>query len=461
MGAARADEIVRDLWGLCSVLRDEGVTYHEYLSELSYPLFLKLASTLSIETKIPAAYRWQVLRAAPAGDALAAYRRVLAGLAEAEDPFLRAVFNESATRIRTKAGLSRFLAGIDAINWGEIAGSTLGDVYEGLIQKSAQESRYGAGQYFTPRPLVEAIVAAVQPTSADTVYDPAAGTAGFLIAAGAATRSRRHPSLHGVELATDVHRLALMNLMLHGMRADLYLGDALTSRFPPKSCTVCLTNPPFGVKGSVTPEEAEHLDFPTSSKQLAFLQHVYARLAPAGRAAVVVPDNVLFEEGVAKAIRTHLLDTFNLHTILRLPTGIFYATGVKASVLFFQRPMPSQARTQQVWIYDLRNGGKSFTRRKVLQREDFEDFLEAYGSDPNGNSPRQPSARFYSVDREVLRSSGDRLDLGIRDAGPSEREQEGSPLAALQLLKAEIDAVNNAVSALIDLVAMQPGDPRK
>lgn len=461
MGAARADEIVRDLWGLCSVLRDEGVTYHEYLGELSYPLFLKLASTLSIETKIPAKYRWQVLRAAPPNDALETYRRVLAGLAETRDPVLSAVFKDSTTKIRTIAGLSRLLAGIDAINWGKIGSSTLGDVYEGLIQKSAQESRYGAGQYFTPRPLVEAIVAAVQPTPTDTVYDPAAGTAGFLIAAGDATASPHQPSLFGVELATDVHRLALMNILLHGMRADLYLGDALTSRFPPKSCTVCLTNPPFGVKGSVTPEEAEHLDFPTSSKQLAFLQHVYSRLAPAGRAAVVVPDNVLFEAGVAKAIRTHLLDTFNLHTVLRLPPGIFYATGVKASVLFFQRPMSSQPPTQQVWFYDLRNGGRTFTRRKSLQREDFRDFLEAYGSDPNGNSPRQSSPRFYYVDREVLRSSGDRLDLGMRDVGPTEREQEGSPIAALQLLKAEIDAANNAVSALIELVTTQSDASRK
>lgn len=459
MSAPRVDEIVRQLWGLCSVLRDEGVTYHEYLGELSYPLFLKLASNLRIEERIPASCRWQVLRTATAGEALGAYTRTLSELAKAPDPLVRGIFDGAVTKIRTSPGVKRLISGVDEIDWATLGGSTLGDVYEGLIQKSAQESRYGAGQYFTPRPLVDAIVSAIQPSPADTVYDPAAGTGGFLIAAGNFVPKGRPAKLFGVELATDVHRLALMNILLHGLDAELYLGDALTSRFPPKETMVCLSNPPFGVKGSVTQEEAEHLDFPTSSKQLAFVQHIYSRLAPGGRAAVIVPDNVLFEAGAAKAIRTHLLENFDVHTILKLPVGIFYATGVKASVIFFNRPRSSEATSQRVWFYDLRNGGRSFTRRRMLQTRDFEDFLRSYGTDPYGKSDRHRSDRFYPVDRAALHQAGDRLDQGMRVEGlPSLGD---SPLATLSLLRTEIEAANNSVAALLDLVAQNAGETRE
>jgi type I restriction enzyme M protein len=455
MEPVRVDDAVRRLWSLCSVLRDEGVTYHEYLSELTYPLFLKLAENLRIEHRIPTDSRWETIRRAPANEVLARYRQVLQQLSSSDDALVKAIFSAPTTRIRTPAGVARLVAGIDDIDWKSIGGGTIGDVYEGLIQKSAQESRYGAGQYFTPRPLVEAIVTALRPTPDDSVYDPAAGTAGFLVAAGlSGTRGGQRPKLFGVELATDVHRLALVNLLLHGLDAEVNVGDALTSRFPPTTTSVCVTNPPFGVKGNVTPEEAEHLDFVTSSKQLAFLQHVYSRLALGGRAAIIVPDNVLFETGVAKTIRTHLLDNFDVHTVLKLPTGIFYATGVKASVLFFNRPSNPDMRTENVWFYDLRNGGRSFTRRHALKDEDFQDFLRSYGKRADGRSKRRPSERFHVVAREGLLNISDRLDIGPRNVGVT--ENENSPTATLQLLQGELDAAGMAVGHLIEMVGSDP-----
>ena len=447
MGAVRVEEIVRSLWNLCSVLRDEGVTYHEYLSELTFPLFLKLAADLPIREEIPDGCQWGSLRDFPQEGKLSHYRETLRELSLSADERVAAIFAGAATRLRSDAGAERLLSGIDDIDWGEISGGTLGDVYEGLIQKSAQESRYGAGQYFTPRPLVEAMVAVTRPSTDDIVLDPATGTGGFLVTSAHAVDTGQ-PTLIGVELASDVHRLALMNVMLHGLSAEVRLGDALSFDQAGLDCTICLTNPPFGVKGNVMPAYVERLQFPTSSKQLAFVQLVFSSLRPGGRAAVVVPDNVLFEGGVAGAMRTHLLDNFNVHTVLRLPSGIFYATGIKTSVIFFEKPTKSRA-TAEVWFYDLRNGSR-FTKRRSLQAEDFSEFIECYGADPNGRSPRTPSERFQAFDRDQIRRSGDRLDLGPKeDQSPAVAD---TPAALLGLLQAEMEAASTSVGALMEML---------
>lgn len=256
---------------------------------------------------------------------------------------------------------------------------------------------------------MDALVQAINPTGNDTVYDPATGTGGFLVAAGLYTEKNnlRQPRLHGVELVHDVQRMALMNLLLHDFHGEVELGDSLSRNPSDLQVSVCLTNPPFGVKGALSASQSQHMDFPTSNKQLGFLQHIYKSLKKGGRAAVVVPDNVLFESGVAASIRSHLLDNYRLHTILRLPTGIFYATGIRTSVLFFCADGPTTA----TWIYDLRSSSSSFTKRKPLDISDLEDFLQCYGNDAFGHAKRQETERFRLVTREELRQADDRLDL--------------------------------------------------
>lgn len=450
-GANKA-QTVRRLWALCAILRDEGVTYHEYLTELTYVLFLKLASELGIEEAIPKKYRWESLLARRDSEPLAVYQELLHGLAASRDRHVRSIFSGSNTRIRSNDGFARLLTAIDDVEWSSMTRGEIGDVYEGLIEKSAQEARYGAGQYFTPRPLVEAITAAMKPDPADVVYDPAAGTAGFLIAAGLAARTSSaaaQPRLFGVELSHDVHRLGLANLYLHDLEATYLTGDALSGSHPPRACSLCMTNPPFGIKGTVPQVDAEALTFPTSNKQLAFLQHVYMRLDQEGRAAVIVPDNVLFERGTAALVRAHLMDAFDVHTVLRLPPGIFYATGVRTSVLFFAATSESHQGTRRVWFYDLR----SRDRRPQLTRSDLNAFVRAYGKDPRGRSRRRQSDRFSAVAREELAQHDDRLDVStVETSSASRTREEATAIAQLEVLQQELTTAETALKALIELV---------
>ena len=401
-------DVTRRLWSLCSVLRDEGVTYHEYLNELTYLLFLKLAAELGMEGRLPTNCRWAALREKSSDEVPEFYVGLLERLGNSPDTTVSKIYGEAETRLTSGAALRRLIEGIDEIDWYRARQNGLGDVYEGLIEKNAQESRYGTGQYFTPRAVVDALVQAVNPTSRDTVYDPAAGTAGFLVAAGLHTKSNgeEQPRLYGIELVHDVQRMGLMNMLLHDLQGEIELGDSLSRDPSAFKVSVCLTNPPFGVKGNLSKTQSRHMDYPTSNKQLGFFQHIYKSLSPGGRAAVVVPDNVLFEAGAASSIRTHLLDNYRLHTILRLPTGIFYATGIRTSVLFFCADGP----TTSTWVYDLRSS-TSFTKRRPLGVSDLQDFLERYGSDPLGRAERQETDRFRCVSREELRSAEDRLDL--------------------------------------------------
>src|SRR5712692_8204683 len=296
-------DIVARLWNLCHVLRDDGITYHEYVTELTFLLFLKMAKETGTEGQLPAGYRWNDLQGQEGVDQLAFYRSLLVHLGN-----------------------------------------------EGLLEKNASEKKSGAGQYFTPRPLIECMINCIQPQPGEIVQDPAAGTGGFLIMADRYIKQRtdelfdlstqeqefqRKQAFVGVELVPDAHRLLLMNAMLHGIESDMLLGDTLSSmgaRLP--KADVILTNPPFGTKRGGGRHTRDDFTYVTGNKQLAFLQHVYRGLMPGGRATVVMPDNVLFEEGTGTKIRADLMDKCNLHTILRLPTGIFYAQGVKTNVLF-------------------------------------------------------------------------------------------------------------------------------
>lgn len=361
-------DIVARLWNLCNILKDDGVTYHQYVTELTYLLFLKMAKETGTEDEIPPGHRWDDLEAKPAPDRLEAYKLTLIHLGNHGSRLVQEIFANASSFIKKPATLSTLVAEIDKLDWYSARQEGLGDLYEGLLEKNANEKKSGAGQYFTSRPLIDSMVSVMQPALEGIIQDPAAGTGEFLIAANrylrehsdpdawteAQQRKYRRNTFYGMEHVQDAHWLALMNLMLHGLDSDpeaagIHYGDTLSPEGEalPKA-TLILTNPPFGTKkGGGLPTRTD-FTFPTSNKQFCFLQHIYRGLKPGGRAAVVQPDNVLFEGNTGRQIRADLMDKCNLHTILRLPTGIFYAQGVKTNVLFFTRGETDKGNTKGV-----------------------------------------------------------------------------------------------------------------
>jgi type I restriction enzyme M protein len=369
-------DIVQKLWNLCHILRDDGITYHEYVTELTYLLFLKMAKETEIEDQLPKGYRWGDLTKREGIELLDYYKKLLLDLGSKGSSRVQAIFANATTSFRQPRHLHAIVESIDGLDWYSAKHEGLGDLYEGLLEKNAEETKSGAGQYFTPRPLIESMVELIKPQPGERVQDPAVGTGGFLINAdryvkaqtddhhdlpAAKQKFQIREAFYGVELVPDVQRLALMNAMLHGIEGDIMLGDTLgaTGAKLPKA-DVILTNPPFGTKKGGGGGERDDITFPTSNKQLVFLQHVYRDLKAGGRAAIVLPDNVLFEEGVGQRVRADLMDKCDLHTILRLPTGIFYAQGVKTNVLFFTRGEKDKANTKAVWFYDMRTNAPSF-----------------------------------------------------------------------------------------------------
>ena len=466
-------DIVAKLWTLCNVLKDDGVTYHQYVAELTYLLFLKMAKETGTEGQIPKGHHWDDLEAIPAADRLDAYKRTLVHLGTHGSHLVQQIYANAASFIRKPATLSTLVVEIDKIDWYSAKQEGLGDLYEGILQKNANEKRSGAGQYFTPRSLIDTMVAVTKPTLDDIIQDPAAGTGGFLIAANhyirehadprswteAQQRKYRHDTFFGMEHVQDTHRLALMNLMLHGIESHLsaggvHYGDTLgpEGEALPKA-TLILTNPPFGTKkGGGRPSRTDFA-FPTSNKQLCFLQHAYRGLRLGGRAAVVVPDNVLFEGNVGKSIRGDLMDKCNLHTVLRLPTGIFYAQGVKTSVLFFTRGEVDGGGTREVWVYDMHTNAKQFGKRTALTRDHFRDFEHAYGEDPIGTpaglKARQDtgeSGRFRKFSRQWISEHGDSLDISWLN---DESNGDVDDLPAPEVLAAE--AVAELDKAIVQL----------
>lgn len=422
-------DISRKLWDLCHVLRDDGITYHQYLTELTYLIFLKMAKETGTEKVLPKGCRWDELAAKEGNALLTSYRNALEYLGTRSSGRVKAIFADARTSIKQSQSLLTLVAEIDRLDWHNAQAEGLGDVYEDLLERNATEKKAGAGQYFTPRPLIDSMVRLVQPKLGEIVQDPAAGTAGFLIAADRYIKAhnkdinptsrdfQRKKAFHGVELVDDTYRLALMNLMLHGIEAKFHHADSLSAKSVAllPLADVILTNPPFGTKNGNGAIDRK-LPFPTSNKQLAFLQHIYGGLKPGGRAAVVLPDNVLFEANTGAQVRADLMAKCNLHTILRLPVGIFYAPGVKTSVFFFTRNVTDQNKkpTEEVWAYDMRANMPSFGKRTKLGSEHFADFEAAYGGDPYGRSLRQdtgPEGRFRRFTREEIGERGDNLDL--------------------------------------------------
>jgi len=343
----------------------------------------------------------------------------------------------------------------------------MGEVYEGLLAKNSQDSRSGAGQYFTPRPLVDCMVALLRPKPGEIIQDPAMGTGGFLISANDCLRrhasakayAKEPPKYEGIEIEKGTYRIALMNSFLHDLDSKLILGDALTKDAEQLSpADVVLANPPFGNKAGSARAQREDIPVPTSNKQLAFLQHIQLSLKPGGRAAVVLPDNVLFEGGAGRKIRQKLMSECQLHTVLRLPTGIFYSPGVQTNVLFFNRCKPGEPGTEEIWFYDLRHDMPRFGRTRPLADNDFKQFVEAFGDNPNGLAARSEEGfdgRWKRFSRAEIAERQDNLNpswMG-EETGHLEHLLEPDEIAAALLthLRAAVSEIESLASDFIEV----------
>jgi type I restriction enzyme M protein len=460
--------LVSKVWNYAHVLRDQGISYGDYVEQITYLLFLKMdedrSELLEEASIIPAKYRWDKL-VKQDGDALELqYRHTLEELGK-EQGLIGTIFKKAQNKLTDPAKLKRIVSLIASEGpWIGIGVDIKGQIYEGLLEKNASEVKSGAGQYFTPRPVIDAIVKCVNPKVKETVCDPACGTGGFLLSAydhmKTQTQDRellkklRHDSFHGVDIVDEVVRLCAMNLYLHGLGnsgSPVRQGDALASA-PNDRYDVVLTNPPFGKKssykvvgedGQVSTErenyEREDFKFTTSNKQFNFLQHIMTIMDSNGRAGVVLPDNVLFEAGKAgEGIRRRLLDQFEFHTLLRLPTGIWYSPGVKANVLFFnKKPASKEVQTKKLWIYDFRTNIHFTLKTSPLKPGDLDDFVTCYKS-------RKETERFrsFSYDEIIQR---DKLNLDIFWLKDDSLEDIDS-LPAPDIIAAEI--VENLEAAL-------------
>ena len=408
--------IISKVWGMCNPLRDNGVSYGDYLEQLTYLIFLKMADEYAKppykrETGIPAGYAWADMNTLKGAELEEQYKATLEKLGE-QGGILGKIFKGAVNKISNAAILYRIVQMIDQERWVSMSSDIKGEIYEGLLQKNAEDVKSGAGQYFTPRPLIRAMVRCVRPEPMKTIADPCCGSGGFFLAAQEYIANPAHYALdreqkeflknrtfHGNELVGTTFKLCLMNLCLHNI-GDIYgnvpvtLGDALLTD-PGYRVDYVLTNPPFGKKSSITftneerEQEEEDLvynrtDFWTTSsnKQLNFVQHINTILNSTGKAAVVVPDNVLFEGGAGETVRRKLLETTDLHTILRLPTGIFYKPGVKANVIFFdKRPASPECQTKEVWVYDFRTNVHFTLKQHPMTDADLEDFIRCFHSE--------------------------------------------------------------------------------
>jgi type I restriction enzyme M protein len=480
------NDIVGKLWNLCNVLKDDGVTYHQYVTELTYLLFLKMAQETGEESKLilnrpdqdgelktVQGVLWADLINAAAPQRLRIYEDLLRDYARYGAGVVQEIYANSSTFIKKPTTLSTLVTDIDKLNWYSVHREDLGDLYEGLLEKNANEKKSGAGQYFTPRELIDSIVRVMKPTLVDVIQDPAAGTGGFLIAANHYLREHTNPdgwteaqqkkyhnsTFYGMEHVQDTHRLAMMNLILHGIDGGIRYGDTLSpeGQALPKA-TLILTNPPFGTKKGGGLPSRDDFTYPTSNKQFAFLQHIYRGLKPGGRAAVVLPDNVLFESNVGSDIRRDLMDKCNLHTILRLPTGIFYAQGVKTNVLFFTRGEKDKGNTKEVWVYDLRANMPQYGKRTQLTREHFAEFETAFGDDPLGGAKALAKrkdtgdqGRFRKYTSEQIAARGDSLDIAwLKDDSDTSADELPEPAVLAQEAMGELEAAMDELRGILE-----------
>ena len=477
--------LVQRLWSYCNILRDDGLSYGDYLEQLTYLLFLKMADEqtkppFSRPAVVPEGLDWPSLLARDGDELEVHYRHVLTELGRGSG-MLGVIFRKAQNRIQDPAKLRRLVVDlIDRESWLTLDADVKGDAYAGLLEKNAEDVKTGAGQYFTPRPLIRAIVEVMRPEPGTTICDPACGTGGFLLAAyESISRSHlldpdqkkhlRFDALRGWEIVDNTARLCVMNLLLHGIGSEdaespITVDDALKAD-PGMRFDMVLTNPPFGKKSSMTfvhedgAVAREDLvvvrdDFwtSTSNKQLNFVQHVKTLLAIDGRAAVVVPDNVLFEGGAGETVRRKLLEECDVHSLLRLPTGVFYAQGVKANVLFFDRkPASESASTRELWVYDLRTNQHFTLKQNPLRDEHLRDFVSAFAA-------REESERFKRFTyEELLGRDKVSLDLvWLRDESLEDLENLPPPDVIAQEIVEDLEAALAEFSAVADSLGEKP-----
>lgn len=487
-----ASSLIQKVWNFCNTLRDDGVGYGDYLEQLAFLIFLKMADengrALSKDSvSIPEGYDWQSLLSKKEAFLEAHYYSVLLKLGSSAG-VLGAIFFKAQNKIQDPAKLARLIQMINEVNWKRLGSDVKGDLYEGLLQKNAEDTKSGAGQYFTPRALIQAIVECVQPKPLKSVADPACGTGGFFLGvnewfnrpgndlSAKEKKFLQTQTFFGNEIVASTRRMCLMNLFLHNLgelsgEPTIKRDDALATDTG-KRYDYVLANPPFGKKSAVAITNSEgneekekstyeRKDFTeiTSNKQLNFLQHIMTILKSGGEAAVVLPDNVLFEGGAGEKIRRRLLDQFYVHTILRLPTGIFYAQGVKANVVFFDaKPKARKDNLNGIWYYDLRTSKHFTLKTRPLMRDDLKDFIAGYCPGNHINRKETDRFKFYSYSDLMAR---DKVSLDIfwlKDDSFGELENLPSPDV---LMLEIIDHLEGAILAFRDVSAALPPSSRK
>ena len=490
---SQSSAIVQRLWNYCTVLRDDGLSYGDYVEQLTYLLFLKMDDErrkIGDPSTIPDEYSWVSLANRDGSELESHYRQILHELGQGSG-LIPTIFRKAQNRVQDPAKLKRLVTLIDGENWHRLNVDVKADIYEGLLEKNAQDVKSGAGQYFTPRPLIQAMVDVMMPQPGDVICDPACGTGGFLLAAydyvgkhNQLDRDQwlhlRKEALHGWEIVDNTARLCVMNLYLHGIghengKSPIHVDDALANK-PSITYDMVLTNPPFGKKSSITyiTEEGEvkreaqtvvRDDFwtSTSNKQLNFVQHVHKLLKQHGKAAVVVPDNVLFEGGAGETVRRKLLQESDLHTILRLPTGIFYAQGVKANVLFFERkPGRERPWTDIIWFYDYRTNIHHTLKQNPLTRTDLDEFVACFNPANRhervatwGTENVNGRWRAYGYDEIIARDKANLDIFWLRDESLEDTENLPDP----DIIAVEIVEELEAALEQFRLIAEDLGEP--
>ena len=473
---ASMSDIVQKLWGFCHTLRHDGVDYGDYIEQLTYLLFLKMADERG--AKVPKDCDWESLKPKSGTQLTDHYADILRKLREAGG-LLADIFAQATPRFNNPVNLKRVITMIDEEDWSAMDVDVKGAAFEGLLEKAASEGKKGAGQYFTPRPLIQSIVRAMKPDPRGKpefkICDPACGTGGFLVCSyewlvskevsggvfGDKAESKRIKSqtFIGQDLVPRPRRLALMNLFLHGVEPHIYLGDTIYEPDRGERYDVVLTNPPFGTRGANQAPDRDDFTIETSNKQLNFVQHVMSTLKPGGRAAMVLPDNCLFE-GKAGEVFEILMQDCNLHTILRLPRGTFtpYSQGVKANVIFFQKGKP----TEHVWIFDARSNVPGITKKdRPLTAQHFEEFEKAYGKDPNGLSKRTDggeTGRFRKFHISDIKERGYKLDVTwLKDDSLEDSDELPEPQDLASEAITELESVVDDLREIITLLEKEEG----
>jgi type I restriction enzyme M protein len=485
LNGQRAQQTVQKLWNASKSLQGGGVSYYEYVTELTYLLLLKMLEEVTrdgkkLEERLPEDCRWKRLKKEEGEERLIFYRKLLVKLGDRNEvkfELVNQVFTDAKTALTKATALTSLITTIDAVDWYAAEEDGLGDLYEGLLERTTSERKSKAGQYFTPRPLIETIIELVQPKAGEIIQDPGAGTGGFLIAAHRAICRatddlmklpkdqaffQRNNAYKGAELITGTHRLNTMNLLLHGIDQPIECIDALTKDGAELGkANLILTNPPF----NKFPERVTRDDFSITAGAakgpLPFMEHVVRALEDNGRAAVVVPDNILFEDNMGREMRTWLMNQCDLHTILRLPTGIFYAQGVKTNVMFFTKiSETAENATKAVWFYDLRAQMPNFGKTRTLTMDDFAPFIAAYGDDPHGKAKRTDegeAGRFRCFTREEIAKRNDNLYISWLREDEEEIEEgltepDDIAIAIIGHLRAALEEIEAVADELAEAV---------